>query len=55
MESLEILKKEHVLIRHALDIFTFVREELETGERPPREFFKKAIEFSLSLFGLNGE
>jgi len=46
MKSLEILKKEHGLIRQALDIFTFAREELETGERPPREFFEKAVDFS---------
>jgi len=46
MKSLEILKKEHGLIRHALDIFALAQEELEMGERPPREFFEKAVEFS---------
>ena len=46
MKSLEILKKEHGLIRHALDIYSLAKEELEIGERPPKEFFEKAIEFS---------
>ena len=46
MKSLEILKKEHGLICHALDIFALAKEELEIGERPPREFFEKAVEFS---------
>jgi hemerythrin-like domain-containing protein len=46
MKSLEILKKEHGLIRHALDIFSLAQEELEMGECPPKEFFEKAVEFS---------
>ena len=46
MKSLDILKKEHGLIRQSLDIVSTAKEELETGERPPQEFFKKAVEFS---------
>ena len=46
MKSLEIMKKEHRLIRHALDIASAAKEKLEAGERPPHEFFEKAVEFS---------
>ncbi len=45
LKSLEILKKEHRLIRHALDIVSTAKEKLETGERPPHIFFEKAVEF----------
>jgi len=46
LKSLEILKKEHRLIRHALDIVSAAKEKLETGGHPSREFFEKAVEFS---------
>ena len=45
LKSLEILKKEHGLICHALDIVSVAKEKLETGKRPPQEFFEKAVEF----------
>lgn len=46
MEALEILLKEHGLIRQFLDILHLGMEKLEEGERPPVEFFEKAIEFA---------
>lgn len=49
MKSLELLIREHGLIRQALDIFSFAKEKLEKGKRPPREFFEKAVEFSRSF------
>jgi hemerythrin-like domain-containing protein len=46
MKSLEILIREHGLIRQALDIFSSAKEKLEKGKRPPKEFFEGAVEFS---------
>ena len=45
MKSLEILIKEHALILHALECLTAARDKLEKGERPPKAFFEKAVEF----------
>jgi hemerythrin-like domain-containing protein len=46
MKSLEILTKEHGLIRQVLDNLSLAIEKLEVDERPPREFFEKALSFA---------
>ena len=45
MKPLEILCNEHGLIRHFLDNLALAVEKLESGERPPREFFENAVKF----------
>ncbi|KPJ83729.1 MAG: hypothetical protein AMS18_17305 [Gemmatimonas sp. SG8_17] len=46
MKPIEILRNEHGLIRQYLENLTLAEKKLENNERPPREFFDKAIEFS---------
>ncbi len=46
MDAIEILVNEHGLIRQFLDNLYMAVEKLETDERPPREFFDKALEFA---------
>jgi hemerythrin-like domain-containing protein len=46
MNILETLSNEHGLIRSFLDNLTLAVEKLEKGERPPREFFEKGVEFA---------
>jgi len=46
MKSIEILVKEHNLIRQYLDVLSQGKEKLEKGEQPQVVFFKHAIEFS---------
>lgn len=46
MDAIEILVNEHSLIRQFLDNLSIAIERLETDERPPREFFEKAIDFA---------
>ena len=45
MEPIEILKNEHGLIRHFLDNLDESLKKLEIEQRPPREFYDKAIQF----------
>ena len=45
MEPIEILKNEHGLIRHFLDNLDESLRKLEIEQRPPREFYDKAIQF----------
>jgi len=45
-DPIEILVNEHGLIRQFLDNLAIAVDQLETEERPPREFFEKAIEFA---------
>ncbi len=45
MDPLQTLKHEHGLIRQALDNITLAKEDMENGNRPPVEFFQKAVEF----------
>jgi hemerythrin-like domain-containing protein len=45
MEPLEILKNEHGLIRQFLDNLEEALKKLEIDQRPPREFFDRAIQF----------
>jgi len=42
----EILMKEHDLIRRVLDNCSVAVEKMENGEKPPKEFFEKAVEFA---------
>lgn len=46
MDAMDILRSEHALIRQFLDNLGFAAEKLERGERPPKEFFEKAVDFS---------
>ena len=46
MNAMEILSGEHALIRQYLDNLSFAAEKIERGERPPKEFFEKAVEFA---------
>jgi len=46
MTALEILVKEHSLIRSFLDNLSLAAEKMERGEQPPAEFFEKAVEFA---------
>ena len=46
MDVIDILVYEHTLIQQFLDNLSMAAEKLEAGERPPREFFEKAIEFA---------
>ena len=46
MRPMEVLRNEHGLIRQYLDNLALAVEKLESEERPPREFFEKAVQFA---------
>ena len=46
MKPMETLKNEHGLIRQFLDNLEFAGKRMEEGEKPPREFFDKALKFA---------
>lgn len=46
MKPLETLRNEHGLIRQFLDNLALAVEKLENGERPPKEFFEKGVQFA---------
>jgi len=46
MKPLETLRNEHGLIRQFLDQLELAGEGLESGQRPPREFFELALRFA---------
>jgi len=46
MKPTEILVEEHELIRRALESMRLAVKRLEGGERPPVEFFEKAVKFT---------
>ncbi len=46
MNPMEILAKEHDLIRQALDSCRLARQKMEEGTNPPAEFFEKMVEFA---------
>jgi hemerythrin-like domain-containing protein len=46
MDALNILRSEHALIRQYIDNLALASEKLERGERPPKEFFEMAVDFS---------
>ncbi len=45
MKPTDILVKEHVLIKRALDILSEARGCIETGSVPPKIFFETALDF----------
>ncbi len=45
MKSIDIVIKEHHIIRQYLDVLTQAKEKLEKGGQPQVVFFKHAIEF----------
>jgi hemerythrin-like domain-containing protein len=45
MKATDILSREHGLILQALDNLSRARDQIESGQRPPKEFFEKALEF----------
>lgn len=45
MKPLETLRNEHGLIRQYLDNLEGALRKMREGERPPREFFEKAVKF----------
>jgi len=46
MKPMETLRNEHGLIRQFLDNLALAVEKLENDERPPKEFFEKAVKFA---------
>jgi hemerythrin-like domain-containing protein len=46
MNAIEILVEEHHLILRGLDLLTTAAERIERNQRPPREFFEKAVAFT---------
>jgi len=46
MNAIEILINEHSLIRTFLENLALANEKLQNGERPPREFYDKAVQFA---------
>jgi len=46
MDALDTLTNEHGLIRQFLDNLTLAGNSIEEGQRPPREFFEKGVEFA---------
>ena len=46
MQATKILVKEHDLIRQVLDCLSLALGKLESGQRPPKEFFEKGVEFA---------
>jgi hemerythrin-like domain-containing protein len=46
MEAVEILRREHDLIRQFLDHLSVAQIKMEQGQSPPVAFFRKAVEFA---------
>jgi hemerythrin-like domain-containing protein len=46
MNVTDILVREHLIIRESLDALSRARDDLEQGQRPPKEFFAVAVEFA---------
>lgn len=51
MEPLDILKNEHGLIRKCVEQLDAAAHKMQQDERPPREFFEKAVQFSQEFAG----
>lgn len=49
MNAIEILVEEHRLILRGLDLLTTAAERIERNQRPPKEFFEKAVSFTLNF------
>ena len=52
MNAIEILINEHSLIRKFLENLALADEKLQHGERPPREFYDKAVQFARTFADL---
>ena len=49
MSAIEILVEEHKLILRGLDLLTTAAEKIARNRNPPREFFDKAVSFTLNF------
>lgn len=49
MNPIEILVEEHNLILRGLDLLTTAAEKIVRNQNPPREFFEKAMRFTLDF------
>jgi len=49
VNAIEILVEEHHLILRGLDLLTTAAERIVRNQRPPREFFEKAVSFTLNF------
>jgi len=49
MDALDTLVSEHGLIRQFLDNLTIAAGLIEEGQRPPKDFFDKGVEFARSF------
>jgi hemerythrin-like domain-containing protein len=47
VDPIEILVEEHNLILRGLDLLTTAAEKIVRNQNPPREFFEKAVSFTL--------
>lgn len=45
MKATDILNREHGLILQALEELAGARDQIESGQSPPKEFFEKALQF----------
>ena len=49
MNAIEILVEEHHLILRGLDLLTTAAERIVRNQHPPKEFFEKAVGFTLNF------
>jgi hemerythrin-like domain-containing protein len=49
VNAIEILVEEHNLILRGLDLLTTAAEKIVRNQHPPREFFEKAVTFTLDF------
>ncbi len=49
MNAIQILEEEHALILKALDLLSTAADKIGRDENPPREFFEKAVSFTLNF------
>jgi hemerythrin-like domain-containing protein len=49
VNAIEILVEEHHLILRGLDLLTTAAERIVRNQRPPKEFFEKAVSFTLNF------
>jgi hemerythrin-like domain-containing protein len=49
VKAIQILEEEHALILKGLDLLTTAADKINRNENPPREFFEKAVSFTLNF------
>jgi hemerythrin-like domain-containing protein len=49
VNAIEILVEEHKLILRGLDLLTTAAEKIVRNQNPPKEFFEKAVSFTLNF------